>query len=151
VRKDFFISVFRLYLWLILLNSGIAEAKSEYRFIDPNPVYVSITNFHSSESVRCQLVLAHFVTYDPPVLLAGETLVIPITLEQHNSTLFLVDSGSPMAIEDLFCALDSAWSDTRLELSLAPLQSSTTPHLIFSCGIELQFSCIIEGGWQQEN
>ena len=146
MRKNFFISVFRPCLWLILLNSAIAEAKSEYQFIDPNPAYVSITNFHASESVRCQFVLAHFVTYDPPVLLSGETLVVPITLEQDNSILFLVDSGKPMAIEDLFCALNSAWSDTRLELSLTPLQSATTAHLVFSCGIELQFSCIIEGG-----
>ena len=144
MRKDFFISVFRPCLWLILLNSAIAEAKNEYQFIDPNPAYVSITNFHSSESVRCQLVLAHFVTYDPPLLLAGETLVVPIMLGQDNSTLFLVDSGNPMAIEDLFCALDSAWSETRLELSLTPLQSSTTPRLAFFCGIELQLTCIIE-------
>ena len=144
MRKDFFISVFRLCLWLVLLDSGIAEAKSEYQFIDPNSAYVSITNFHASESVRCQFVLAHFVTYDPPILLSGETLVLPITLGQDNSTLFLVDSSKPMAIEDLFCALDSAWSDTRLELSLVPLQSSTTAYLTFFCGIELQFSCIIE-------
>jgi hypothetical protein len=122
------------------------EAKSEYQLIDPNPVYVSITNFHASESIRCQFVLAHFVTYDPPSLLPGETLVVPITLEQDNSELLLVIHDKPMAIEDLFCALDSAWSDTRLELSLAPLQSSTTANLTFSCGIEPQFSCIIEDG-----
>jgi hypothetical protein len=144
VRKDFFISGFQLCFWLVLLVSGTAEAKSEYQFNDPNPVYVSITNFHVSESVRCQFVLAHFVTYDPPVLLSGETLVVPITLEQDNSTLFLLDYGKPMAIEDLFCALDSAWSDTLSELSLAPLQNSTAENLTFSCGIELQFSCVIE-------
>jgi hypothetical protein len=144
VQKDSFSPVFRLCLWIVLLNSGIAGAKSEYQFIDPNPTYVSITNVHTTESVRCQFVLAHFVTYDPPIILSGQTLVVPITIEQDNFTLFLVDSGRPMAIEDLFCALDSAWSDTRLELSLAPLQSSTTAYLTFSCGIELQFTCIIE-------
>ena len=144
MRNKFLISVCRLCLWPIVFNSGIAEAKSQYEFIDPTPVYVSISNIHASESVRCQFVLAHFVTYDPPVLLSGETLVVPITLEQDNSTLFLVDYGKPMAIEDLFCALDSTWSDTLTELSLAPLQSSTTVNLTFSCGIELQFSCVIE-------
>ena len=144
MRKDLFISVFGLCLWLVLLNPGIANAKSEYQLIDPRSVYLSITNFHASEPVRCQFVLAHFVTYDPPVLLSGETLVVHITLEKDNSTLFFVHSGKPMAIEDLFCALDSAWSETRLELSLTPLQSSTTPRLAFFCGIELQFSCVIE-------
>ena len=146
MQKQSFFRVFGLCLWIVLFNSEIAGAKSEYQFIDPNPAYVSITNFHASESVRCQFVLAHFVTYDPPVLLSGETLFVPITLEQDNSTLFLVESGKPMAIEDLFCALNSAWSDTRLELSLTPLQSTTTTHLEFSCGIQLQFSCIIEEG-----
>jgi hypothetical protein len=127
-----------------MFNSEIAGAKNEYQFIDSSPAYVSITNLHTSKSVRCQFVLAHFVTYDPPTILSGETLVVPIAIEQDNSTLFLVDSSKPMAIEDLFCALDSAWSDTRLELSLVPLQSSTTAYLTFFCGIELQFSCIIE-------
>ena len=127
-----------------MFNSEIAGAKNEYQFIDPNLVYVSIRNLHTSESVRCQFVLAHFVTYDPPMILSGETLVVPITIEQDNSTLFLVDYSKPMAIEDLFCALDSAWPDTLLELSLTPLQSSTAAYLRFFCGMELQFSCIIE-------
>ena len=144
MQKQSFFRVFGLCLWIVLFNSEIAGAKSEYQFIDPNPTYISITNLHTSESIRCQFVLAHFVTYDPPMILSGETLVVPITIEQDNSTLFLVNSSKPMAIEDLFCALDSAWSDTRLELSLAPLQRSTMPHLTFSCGIELQFTCVIE-------
>ena len=144
MQKDIFTIVFHLFLWLIICDSAVAEAKNEYQFVDPAPVYITISNFHFSESVRCQFVLAHFVTYDPPVLLSGETLVVPITLEQDNSTLFLDNSAQPMAIEDLFCALDSTWSDTRWELSLAPLQRSTTANLIFSCGAELQFTCIIE-------
>ena len=144
MQKDIFTIVFHLFLWLIICDSAVAEAKNEYQFVDPAPVYITISNFHFSESVRCQFVLAHFVTYDPPMILSGETLVVPITIEQDNSTLFLIDSNKPMAIEDLFCTLDSAWSDTRLELSLAPLQSSTTAYLTFFCGIELQFSCIIE-------
>ena len=146
MQKDIFTIAFQLFLWLIIFDSAVADPKNEHRFVDPAPVYVTISNFHVSESVRCQFVLAHFVTYDPPVLHSGETLVVPITLEQDNSTLFLVNSAQPMAIEDLFCALDSAWSDTRLELSLAPLQSSTITHLTFSCGVDLQFSCITEDG-----
>ena len=146
MKKGIFTIVFQLFLWVIIFDSAVAETKNQHRFVDPAPVYVTISNFHVSESVRCQFVLAHFVTYDPPIILSGQTLVVPITIEQDNFTLFLVDSGKPMAIEDLFCALNSAWSDTRLELSLTPLQSTTTTHLEFSCGIQLQFSCIIEEG-----
>ena len=142
MRKNFSIPVFLLYFWPILFSYTAANAANQHRLFDPNPIYVSITNFHASESVRCQFVLAHFVTYDPPILLPGETLVTSITIGQDNSTLFLLHSGKAMAVEDLFCALDSAWSDTRMELSLAALQTNTTPHLVFSCGIEPEFSCV---------
>jgi hypothetical protein len=142
VRKNFSIPVFLLYFWPILFSYPTANAANQHRLFDPTPIYVSITNFHASESVRCQFVLAHFVTYDPPILLPGETLVTSITRGQDDSTLFLVQSGKAMAVEDLFCALDSAWSDTRMELSLAALQTNTTPHLVFSCGIEPEFSCV---------
>lgn len=144
MRKNFSIPVFLLYFWPTLFGYTTANAANQDRLFDLNPIYVSITNFHASESVRCQFVLAHFVTYDPPILLPGETLVTSITRGQDNSTLFLVYSGKAMAVEDLFCALDSAWSETRVELSLAALQTTTTPHLAFSCGIEPQFSCATE-------
>ena len=131
MHKDFSIWTFLVCFCSVLFNSGIAEAKDQHQVFDPISVYVSITNFHPSEPVRCQFVLAHFVTYDPPILSSGETLVTSISLEQDSSTLFLVHTDKPMAIEDLFCALDSDWSDTRLELSLTPLQNAAKTHLAF--------------------
>ena len=103
---------------------------------------IVISNDHIDQSVRCQLVLAHFVTYDPVNIAPKDTLLIPVELRNSDRTIFYLYAGTYMAIEDLLCGFDSNWSLTRRELSLTPLQSLTVESLHFTCGFNQSFFCM---------
>ena len=82
---------------------------------------IVISNNHIDQSVRCQFVLAHFVTYDPVNIAPNDALLIPVELRNSDRTIFYLYAGTYMAIEDLLCGFDSNWSLTRRELALTPL------------------------------
>jgi hypothetical protein len=94
-----------------------------------------------TDSIRCQFVLAHFVTYDFEKVLPNDTLSIPVILRQSDRTIFYVYAGKRMAVEDLFCGLDAHWSSTRKELTLTPLQSMLDESLDFDCGLDRDLFC----------
>ena len=130
-------------LFLAFFGSTILVSGSELSLEDYDPLRISISNQHENDAVRCQLVLAHFVTYDLNRVESGKEISFSILLSPIDSTLFYNHSGKLMAIEDLFCGLHSDWSTTRQELSLTPLQTKGSASLNFRCTVNPGFLCTV--------
>ena len=122
-----------------VITTGLADNRPE--LTQHLPRSIVIVNSHMTHSIRCQFVLAHFVTYDFVKVLPNDTLSIPVILRQSDRTIFYVYSGKHMAVEDLFCGLDAHWSSTRTELTLTPLQSMLGESLGFDCGLDRDLFC----------
>jgi len=130
-------------LILAFFGSTILASGSEISLEDYYPLRILISNQYENDTVRCQLVLAHFVTYDLNRIEPGKEISISIVLSPIDSTLFYNQSGKLMAIEDLFCGLHSDWSTTRQELSLTPLQDRASASLSFRCTVDSGFLCTV--------
>ena len=134
---------FQTSLILAFFGSTILASGSEISLEDYYPLRILISNQHENDAVRCQLVLAHFVTYDLNRIEPGNEISISVVLSPIDSTLFYNHSGKLMAIEDLFCGLHSDWSITRQELSLTPLQDRESASLSFRCTVDSGFLCTV--------
>ena len=103
---------------------------------------IVISNNHIDQSVRCQFLLAHFVTYDPVNIAPNDALLIPVELRNSDRTIFYLYAGTYMAIEDLLCGFDSNWSLTRRELSLILHRVLILSIQNFTCGFNQSFFCM---------
>ncbi len=93
------------------------------------PVRLEI--FNGAESrLRCQLVLAHFVTQDIAPISPGDETVIELDRDADKGTLIFLHEGGPsMALENILCGLSGAWRETRADLDLAGLRAGETAEL----------------------
>jgi len=92
---------------------------------------VHLEIFNGAESrLRCQLVLAHFVTQDIPPIPPGNKFVIALERDVDEGTLiFRHAGGQSMAIENVLCGLMGAWRETRADLDLTDLRAGETAEL----------------------
>ena len=104
---------------------------------------VQVKNQQSAHEIRCQLILAHFVTYDFSKLSSGQSLDFSIILRVPDRTLFFIHAKRTMAIENLLCGLDTNWSITKTELPLALFQTTNRQSLVFECVFNTTFLCNI--------
>ena len=104
---------------------------------------VQVKNQQSHDEIRCQLILAHFVTYDFSKLSSGQSLDFSIILRVPDRTLFFVHEKRSMAIENLLCGLDTNWSITKTELPLAFFKTTNKQSLVFECVFNTTFACNI--------
>ena len=133
-----------LQVCLIFGYAGMTTHASEDNLVVNNFLHrtIFISNDHTTEDVRCQFILAHFVTYDFVKFSQNDTLSIPVYLSNSDGTIFYFHAGNYMAIEDLLCGFDADWALTRQELSLIPFISSIDESLHFICGGDQMLSCI---------
>ena len=104
---------------------------------------VQVKNQQSDHEIRCQLILAHFVTYDFRKVGPGQSLDFSIILRAPDRTLFFIHAKRTMAIENLLCGLDTNWSITKTELPLAFFKTTNKQSLVFECVFNTTFSCNI--------
>lgn len=99
------------------------------------PVTLEIANGAPDSELRCQLVLAHFVTADAATVRAGGTARVELLRQTGGGTL-LVPRGAgqePMAVENVICGLDGDWAATRNDVVLARLRDGSRDRLLVVC------------------
>jgi len=113
---------------------------------DVSPAYLSIANEYSGGSVRCLFSLAHFITYDAPVISDGESIDVELQRGNTSGTLYLRQNGSPlMAVENVFCGIDHAWTKTKIDLTLTPLRREARKRLNVHCNYNGALICAAKG------
>ena len=109
------------------------------------PVILEIANATPESAVRCQLILAHFVTRDAARIDAGGTARVELVRMPPAGTLAVRrDTGNAMAVENVICGLDDDWSASRNDLGLARLRDGSRDYLQVTCGATDGLSCNIE-------
>ena len=120
--------------------SGGATAAEDYGVT--RPVTVQITNATSKAALRCQLILAHFVTYEADALAKGqETTLELLRGDQDGTLIFSGKDGRQMALENLLCGFDDDWGETQKDLNLAQLRDGSSNRLEIICSGADRLTC----------
>lgn len=110
--------------------------------LDAEPVTLEIANATSDSALRCQFILAHFVTQEAATIGAGRMATVELRRMTTGGTLvFQRTSGEVMAVENVICGLDQDWAATRNDLVLARLRDGSRNRLHVVCGTSNGLSC----------
>jgi hypothetical protein len=106
------------------------------------PVVLKIVNNINDAVLRCQLVLAHFMTGDLAPAAPGRVIEIGLLREAATSTLvYLGPGGRLVAVENVLCGADDDWMATRNDINLMPLRAGGTQQLQIACTEQGELSC----------
>jgi hypothetical protein len=105
------------------------------------PVVLEVLNDTQRARLRCQLVLAHFITHVALVLDAGRRGRIALDRFDVDGTLALSQEGRTMAVENLLCGVEGDWAATVDNLDLGPLRDQRYARLRLRCNDEPGFAC----------
>jgi hypothetical protein len=107
---------------------------------------VRIVNGAESDVLRCQLVLAHFMTRDLPAVAPGREVEVGLWWEAATGTLFHGDAGGrKTAVENLLCGADRDWTATRNDMDLTRLREGGVGHLRIVCRERSGLLCTVAG------
>jgi hypothetical protein len=108
---------------------------------EPQSVQLIVRN-ETGMTMKCVLVLAHFVTLEHAVT-AGANISIVMQRDVVAGTLWLPrpDDGRPMMVENLLCGAADRWSETRGEVPLLPLRGDTPAQMVTICRPAERLAC----------
>lgn len=130
-----------LALGILWAAPGITAAAD-----DPAPIVLEIANETASYVLRCQLVLAHFMTRDLKAAAPGKTLEVDLLREGATGTLLRSDlDGRLVPVENVFCGADVDWVATRNDLDLTRLRAGDLRRLRIVCADRNGLSCAATG------
>ncbi len=107
---------------------------------DATPIKLTIENAASGPNIRCQVILAHFVTHDLPTIPASQSATIEMD-RATDGTLFFRKGGQTMATENILCGLDQNWTVSRNDLDLRALRIGTREALQVTCSGATTLTC----------
>jgi hypothetical protein len=127
---------------LLLIGTQKTPALGEER----GAVVLRIGNGTVSAGLRCQAVLAHFMTRDLAPFAPGGELTIPLQRETATGALLAVGPGGRLIpVENVLCGLDRDWVATRNDLDLTRLREGSTQQLRIVCTEGNGLSCTVAG------
>ena len=121
---------------LAMMWSGLAAAADE-----PVVVSLKIENGMANGALRCQLVLAHFVTVGLAPIPAGQRLAVALTRDAAGALFYQAGEGPLMAIENVLCGRDDDWAATRQDLNLTTLRGPGVPAARIVCAGDNVHKC----------
>ena len=125
------------FLAVAIVSRGFA-AHGEER----TPVALRVANGTENAVLRCQLVLAHFMTGDLAPARPGLVIDIDLMREAATSTLlYLGPGGRLVAVENVLCGANGDWAATRNDIDLTALRDGRTQQLRMICADRGGLSC----------
>lgn len=109
---------------------------------DRTPVVLQIAN-DSGRVLRCQLILARFMTRDPKPAAPGDAIAVDLLRETATGTLLRSDlDGRLVPVENVLCGIDADWVATRNDLDLTVLREGSARRLRIDCSDRNGLSCV---------
>ena len=109
---------------------------------DSSPVTLQIMNATAGSPLRCQLILAHFVTQDAGRIDAGGQATIGLRRSIAGGTLiYSSNGGRHMALENVLCGRDDDRAARRYDLDLAALRNGSLSSLRVVCSGQEKLVC----------
>ena len=132
----------RLAVAIGLLGFVIASQGSVAHGEERAPVVLKIANGTENAVLRCQLVLAHFMTGELAPAAPGRVIDIDLQRDAATSTLLYIGPGNRLiAVENVLCGADGDWAATRNDLDLTSLREGSTWTLQVICADRGGLSC----------
>lgn len=129
-------------LALLVVAFGIPGFGAAAAGQDKTPVVLQITN-DSGRALRCQLVLAHFMTRDLKLAAPGDGIAVDLLRETETGTLLRSDvDGRWVPVENVLCGVDADWVATRNDLDLTDLREGGARRLRIDCSARNGLSCM---------
>jgi hypothetical protein len=100
-----------------------------------------------ARTLRCQIIYAHWVTADLPVLGAGRSVAFTVQRDAATRELFVPrePDGRRMMLEGVLCGADADWGRTLTLLDLEAVTRGADLAFERRCAIETALSC---SGWE---
>ena len=125
-----FLPIAKFIVLVAFFFTAVSAHVSAGEFKGPRTAVRLEIHNNAGSPLRCQLVLAHFVTQDIAPILPGGELIIALDRDMDQGALiFRHTGGRSMAIENILCGHSGAWSETRIDLDLTGLRSGKTTEL----------------------
>ncbi|MHA1600324.1 MAG: hypothetical protein ACTSW2_05820 [Alphaproteobacteria bacterium] len=110
------------------------------------PVSLRIENGSENAGLRCQLVLAHFMTRDLAPAAPGRVIEIDLLRNLATGALWFAGAeGRLVPVENVLCGTGDDWAASRNDINLTPLRDGSTPHLQIICAERSGLSCTVAG------
>jgi hypothetical protein len=124
-----------------LLAAAATLACATTAHADPGTVTLVLRN-EGASTIRCTLILGHWVTRDVPVLAPGAAATIAMKRQPEDGALYLLraDGRRRMMVETLLCGDDARWWETRAEIALQPLRAGAA-RLEAACRMVERLDC----------
>ncbi len=100
-----------------------------------------------ARTLRCQIIYAHWVTFDLPTLEPGDRVQFTVQRDAATRELFVPrePDGRRMMLEGVLCGADDDWSGTLTLLDLEAVKRSEDLAFERRCAIGTQLAC---SGWE---
>ncbi len=123
-------------LWLVASLASATAAASEN-----DEVSIEVAN-ESGQLLRCQFLLAHWMTSAALVLEPGDSARL-ILGRAADGALFQRKAGEarPFPVESLLCGADQDFGSSRQDLDLSPLRRRQSDALAVRCSGDAVLSC----------
>ncbi len=105
-------------------------------------VTLSIKN-DDPQSLRCTIILAHWVTVDVGSIASGATSAIVMTRGPQPGALHIARfDGRPMMVENILCGTERDWGNSFDQLPLLPVRDDTGSTYQISCRAAPRVECM---------
>lgn len=120
---------------------ALASAASPAAEPDSRDVTLSIANA-GGESMRCQILFAHFVVMEAGGIPAGGELSIAMSRQESDGALWIPRAdGRRMMIETIDCGAAARWAATRGQIPLLSARAGREPRYGTTCRLQGVVTC----------
>lgn len=94
--------------------------------------------------IRCQAILAHFVTRSLPAIPGGGAHHVTLLRDRGTGSLsYGAHGGRAMMLENILCGDDGAWTASARDLPLQRLRSVPSSRFTYRCALEAgRMACV---------
>lgn len=119
---------------LLLLTAACTAAADE--------VALSVAN-DGAKTLRCQIIYAHWVTFDLPKLDPGSYVQFDVQRDGETRELYVPrePDGRRMMLEGVLCGADDDWSETLTLLDLEAVKRGDALAFERRCAVDAQLAC----------
>ncbi len=138
-------SLARTALAAIVLSSAMAvvSGRIDAGGTEAEDALVELRIHNGSDvALRCVTLLAHFISLPAVVIAADDTLSASYFRRRSDGSLYVLrDDGREMMIENLLCGSSENWDQTRGDVPLLDVRTSTAERMVLSCRITDRLEC----------
>lgn len=108
----------------------------------PAPVVLTLANAGLAP-LRCQVIHAHWVTAELPVIAPGGAAALTVRRDPATREVFVprAGDGRPLMLEEILCGADADWSRTLTHIDLEAVKRSEATAFSLSCEVAQRVAC----------